>query len=78
MDEPVLHTVGGTTTIGAEYSAKMGIGILSGAFDIDEDFYEIDVLKPSKPGVSFTLKKRSDCICSRDSEGCADQGGDWL
>lgn len=78
VDEPVLHTVGSLTTIAAEYAAKVGIGLISGVYQIVESYFEIDILKPGSGGVSVPMKRRSDCICGRYLDGHSDQGDGWL
>ncbi|MBV2168814.1 MAG: ThiF family adenylyltransferase [Bdellovibrio sp.] len=78
IDEPVIHTVGSLTTIAAEYASTIGIGILTNCYGVQEEYFELDTIAPSRPPVTFTVKKRSDCICGRNLEGYSAQGDRWL
>ncbi len=77
-DEPVLNTVGGTTTIAAECAAKMGVGILTGVFRIKPSFIEFDLLKPENASVVVPLRRKKGCICSHTIDGGCDQVEGWI
>lgn len=78
IDEPVVHTVGALTTIAAEYASTFGIGLLTGAYQIKEEYLELNTMKPSIAPVTQAIKKKANCICTRRHEGYSEQGDGWL